>query len=544
MNALRRFSISQRLWLILCAAVLIMLSLSALLLKNTYDNLFEAKAIKTRHVVEAASGVLTYFHNLERTGELDRESAQTQALAALKTLRYEQVEYFWLNDLEPRMLMHPTNPKLDGQSLAQMQDPNGKFLFNDMVAIARQHGAGQVDYFWPKPGATEPVPKVSYVQLFQPWGWILGSGVYVDDVRSDFQAQLVDAGIIVLITTALISLLVWLIARSIMAPLTQAVHAMANIASGEADLTRQLDEQGRDELTTLGQHFNQFTHKLRGVIGDSLTAAGQLDGASQALSSNAQHAHDISDQQAQQMDVVATAINEVAYAVQDVAKHAEQAAGEVRQAEQQAEHGQTQIEQSLAHMTHLAQTIERAVGVIQNLAHESTQIGSVLEVIRAIAEQTNLLALNAAIEAARAGEQGRGFAVVADEVRMLAQRTQQSTAEIQRMIEGLQTHSTSAVHAIETSSQASQKTAELATQAGASIALITQALRNLSGVNTSIASATLQQSHVVEEISQNVTRTAELARSTTEAADQSNAASQSVGRLASQLNQQLGQFRI
>ena len=299
-----------------------------------------------------------------------------------------------------------------------------------------------------------------------------------------------------------------------------------------------------DELTALGSHFNAFTGKLRSVVGQSLQAAGELDQASQSLGEIAGQAQQHSQQQSQQMELVATAINEVSYAVQDVAKNAEHAANEVREAEQQALQGQQNIDSSLRQIDQLSATIDQAVEVMQTLAQESTQIGSVLEVIRSIAEQTNLLALNAAIEAARAGEQGRGFAVVADEVRMLAQRTQQSTSEIQGMIERLQGNSEAAVKVINASSQASQLTVEQARQAGESLSQIAASLRNLTGLNASIASATLQQSHVVDDINQNVTQAATLAHENALAADQSSEASRHLGQLAGQLNRLLGQFRV
>ncbi|WP_371258940.1 methyl-accepting chemotaxis protein [Pseudomonas sp. URMO17WK12:I12] len=244
------------------------------------------------------------------------------------------------------------------------------------------------------------------------------------------------------------------------------------------------------------------------------------------------------------MEQVATAINEVSYAVQDVAKNAEHAASEVRQAEEQALQGQQSIEASLFQIDQLSETIEQAVVVIQGVNQESSQIGRVLEVIRAIAEQTNLLALNAAIEAARAGEQGRGFAVVADEVRMLSQRTQTSTAEIQTMIERLQGNSQAAVSVINASSAASQKTVGQARHAGKNLRQITESLRNISGLNASIASATLQQSHVVDEINKNVTQAAGLAHDGALLADRSSADSRHLGTLAADLNRLLGRFCV
>jgi methyl-accepting chemotaxis protein len=542
MLGLRNFSISRRLWLILLTSILMLLILAGLMLKQNHDDLYAAKALKTRHVVETVSGILRHFQALEGQG-LERGQAQQQASAVIRNLRYGHDDYFWIEDLDTRMVMHP-NAKLEGKRMAGTRDPDGKALFDEMVAVANRDGSGLVHYRWPKPGSDAPVEKVSYVELFKPWGWIVGSGIYVDDVQVEFRRQLIQAFVIVLTIALLLSALILLIARSIALPLAQVVNAMENIASGEADLTHNLDSRWRDELTALSSHFNAFTHKLRAVIGQSMQTAGNLDQASQSLGEIASNSQRHSQQQSQQMELVAAAIHEVSYAVQDVAKNAEHAANEVRQADEQARQGQHNIDSSLRQIDQLSETIGQAVEVIQSLAQESTQIGSVLEVIRAIAEQTNLLALNAAIEAARAGEQGRGFAVVADEVRLLAQRTQQSTAQIQGMIERLQGNSEAAVDVINASSQAARQTVVQARETGESLHLVITALRNLTELNASIASATLEQSHVVEDINQNVTHAASLAHENALAADQSNEASQNLGQLAGQLNRLLGQFRL
>ncbi|GAB7531801.1 methyl-accepting chemotaxis protein [Pseudomonas sp. 3A(2025)] len=542
--SMRHLSISRRLWLILVVCVLMLFILAAALLKQIHDDLYLAKAQKTMHVVQTASGLLNHYHGLETAGTLTREAAQQQALAAIRGLRYDQNDYFWINDLRPVMIMHPMNAKLEGQDLSGIKDPDGFALFNEMVAVAKRQGSGIIDYRWPKPGASEPVRKTSYVQLFAPWGWIIGSGVYVDDVAAEFQGQVIKAALVCLAISVLMALLVIVIVRSIVVPLRAAVQAMANVASGESDLTRTLETQGSDEITLLSQHFNTFIAQLRHVISQLQQSAVALGDASRDMGSSAEQAQARSQQQSQQMELVATAVNEVTYGVQDVARNAEHAASEMRSAESEAQQGLVNIDGSLRQIQQLSATIDQAVEVMRTLSAESTQIGGVLEVISSIAEQTNLLALNAAIEAARAGEQGRGFAVVADEVRLLAQRTQKSTAQIQGMIERLQHHSNAAVKVIGESSRASDLTLEQANLAGQSLTSISQALRNLNGLNASIASATLQQSHVVDDINQNVTQTAQLSQGTALAAEQSSSASLNLARLSEQLNGWLKPFRV
>lgn len=544
MSPLLRISISKRLWLILLLVVAIFVGFAIFIAKQTYAGLVDGKEIKTQHLVENTIGILEYYHEQEQQGVLTKAQAQEQALAVIKKIRYGRDDYFWVNDLQPVMLMHPMNPALDGQDLSGYKDPDNRQIFNEFVRIATNDGAGFYNYRWPMPGARDPVGKISYVQQFKPWGWVLGTGVYIDDIQAEFRTQTIKSTIIRVVIIAIMVLLIVGIIRSITTPLRQVADALKNIASGDGDLTQTLSYRGNDEVGELSSSFNTFTEKLRSVIVELQHTAKTLQQSSTELDKAAHDSLDSSERQLQETEVIATSMNEVTYSVQEVAKNAEQAASEVSSASQQAMAGQQSIYNSLQQTDQLSATIGEAVQVMEALAAESTQIGGVLEVINSIAEQTNLLALNAAIEAARAGEQGRGFAVVADEVRLLAQRTQQSTGEVQHMIDSLQKNSQAAVRVIQESSEASAKTVEQANIASASLEQITHALAALSDLNASIASSTLQQSHVSEEINQNINRVAGLATSSTAAAQQASTSSEHLEQLARSLGNLLAQFKV
>lgn len=544
MPFMRSISIANRLWLILGISICTYVSFGALSLKQNHDDLVFAKEIKIQHLVEGSLGILEYFYSLEQLGEMTKEEAQERALETINAIRYGRNDYFWVNDLQPVMLMHPMNPSLDGKNLANYSDPDGKHIFIEFARIAREQGAGFYNYRWPMPGAAQPVDKISYVQLFEPWNWVIGTGVYIDDIQAEFKEIAIKTSSILFGVAVFMAILIIGIIRSITIPLGNVVTAMRNIASGEGDLTQNLSCTSTDEISELSTNFNAFTSKLRAMVRQLLDSANTLQVSATQLEQAASETLCISQRQTQETEQLATSMNEVTYAVQEVAQNAEQAANEVNEASKQAETGHQSIQNNLQHNDLLSSTINHAVSVINSLATETTQIESVLEVINTIAEQTNLLALNAAIEAARAGEQGRGFAVVADEVRLLAQRTQKSTEEVQQMIESLQKNSKDAVSVIEQSNKAAELAVEQASAASNNLAQISSALTTLNDLNASIASSTLQQSHVAEEINQNISRFAGLSQENTAAATQSSQASEHLKQLAIDLNKLLSQFKV
>jgi methyl-accepting chemotaxis protein len=292
--------------------------------------------------------------------------------------------------------------------------------------------------------------------------------------------------------------------KMVMGSLHRVIGAIEGLASGEGDLTQRVNVDSRDELGHLAGSLNRFLDKLHELIGRVATTSAQVREASDRLLELNEQSRTMVTKQHMSTDMVATAVNQMTATVQEVARSATNAAEAASRADTDAGEGGSRVNSSTHAIRELARDVEQTTDVIHTLKKEAEGVGSVLDVIRGIAEQTNLLALNAAIEAARAGEQGRGFAVVADEVRTLASRTQQSTTEIQDMIERLQSGAQDAVSSMDAGRDKFQKSVELAESAGQSLNEITQAVAAISDMNAQIASAAEEQSTVTEDINRNV----------------------------------------
>lgn len=537
------WKIDRRIWLIVLIALVGLGGTAGFGLINERDKLLDYRKTAVRHVVETAHGVVAHYHQLAQSGALATDAAQDAALNTLKSLRYDGQEYFFVTDLHPRTLMHPIRPELDGKDMSDTADPNGKKLFVAFADTVRKDGAGFVDYLWPKVGSEKPVPKISYVTGFAPWGWIVGSGVYIDDLDQAFMDSLAGNLKILVPVVVLLIVLSWLLVKSVQQRLRSAYEAMANIAEGEGDLTLRLDESGGDEIAAVAREFNKFCSRVQDLVRQMTDTTTQLHGSVENMANVVQGTHQGIKHQQQETDQVATAVHEMSATVQEVARNAASAAESAHQANQQAQNGQQVVTGNMDAIRTLAGGVSQAAEVINQLQAESEGVGTILDVIRGIADQTNLLALNAAIEAARAGEQGRGFAVVADEVRTLAQRTQESTAEIQELIGRLQEKAGSAVSAMEQGRHQAEKSVERAGEVGQALSEIAGSIGVISDLNTQIASAAEEQAAVTEEINRNLANITTIANSSASGAAQTESTTHSVYQQIARLQNLVKQFK-
>jgi len=549
-------TVGRKIYALIGLSFIGLLGIAILDSRELASSLKQQKQIELKHLAELALGIVKEEHAASQKGDVAVADAQKRAMTRVAALRYGNNDYFWINDMQPRMVMHPMKPELNGSDLSANKDPNGKALFVDFVNVVRKDGAGFVPYEWPKPGFERPQPKLSYVVGFAPWNWVIGTGVYIDDLDAQTwastQRSLIAAGLVLLLALA-VSMFV---ARGITRPLQRMTGAMKDLAGGKLDVEvpgigrrdevgemadavevfknnasarRELEaEQKETEGRAVARRkadMDRLANEFEGAVGQIVetvsSASSELEASAGTLTSTAERAQELTT-------MVAAASEEASTNVQSVASATEEMASSVNEISRQVQESARMAGEAVDQ----ARNTNDRVG---ELSKAAARIGDVVELINTIAGQTNLLALNATIEAARAGESGRGFAVVASEVKALAEQTAKATGEIGQQITGIQAATQESVNAIKEISGTIEKLSEISSAIAAAV--------EEQGAATQEISRNVQQaSHGTQQVSSHITDVQRGASETGSASSLVLSAAQSLSGESNRLKLEVGKF--
>ncbi|PRD66620.1 methyl-accepting chemotaxis protein [Malikia granosa] len=517
MFSIKNSSLSARLTLLIVSALLGMAALAANLLFTERQLILDERSGSVRQSVETAAGIVTYFETLEREGSLSREQAQQQTKAAIKGLRYGQGDYFWIQDMQGQMLMHPIQPKLDGQNMSGNRDPDGKLFFQEMVDVAKREGAGFVSYQWPKPGSDSPQPKISYVKSLPGWGWIIGSGVYVDNINATLvkRATSLIAGVLVLMAAVLA--LGLLIARTILRQLggepNYAAEVTRRIAAGDLSTRIAIKYPGQENLLTA---LETMRTQLATVVSQVRQRSESVASASTQIAQGNLDLSSRTENQASALEQTSASMEELGSTVRQNSDNARQANQLAQSASEIAVRG--------------GEVVAQVVDTMKGINDSSRRIADIIGVIDGIAFQTNILALNASVEAARAGEQGRGFAVVAAEVRSLAVRSAEAAKEIKGLI-------TTSVDRVEQGSLQVD-------QAGATMNEVVAGIKRVTDIMGEISAASAEQSSGVGQVGEAVMQMDQATQQNAALVEEMAAAATSLKDQAQELVQTVAAFKL
>ncbi|MBB6506847.1 methyl-accepting chemotaxis protein [Rhizobium soli] len=592
---MQRIAISWRLYSLVVLSLVILGGAMVFSLFQSYRSSEQERKAGLAQMNDNAVAILKKYQGLEAAGTMSRDEAQAAAKAIISAMRYGGGSgYFWINDMHPTMVMHPIKPELNGSDLTQNKDPNGKFLFVEFTNVVKAGGQGFVDYYWPKPGAAEPVEKYSHVIGFSPWGWIVGTGVYTDDLKAMFRqdamkfAAMFAGGAVLLLAGA------WFVVRSVTRPIRQVKGVLTAIAAGETGMAvpctaypNEVGEMARavevlrnsveesaalrareaDQQRAMATERFESERSSGAAAERQARAIGELGWALEALAAGnlsvslgdigADYAKLRRDFNAavEALHNAIAAISETGHVVRDsasdisgatgnLAKRTEQQAAALEEtaaaldeitatvgtAAERAREARVMVAETKASAGRSGEIVRSAVDAMGRIEASSSRISQIIGVIDEIAFQTNLLALNAGVEAARAGEAGRGFAVVAQEVRELAQRSANAAKEIKTLI-------STSVHEVETG-------VALVRSTGDALVEIAVLVEKVNAHVETIATTAHEQSGGLREINASVNHMDQMTQQNAAMVEETTAASQTLAEQSHHLQHLLSTFRL
>jgi methyl-accepting chemotaxis protein len=510
----RNLNFAAKALIISLAFMVPMVGLLGWFLTSQADEAMQARMDATRQHVEVALGAVEAAQAKEASGALTHEQAQALAKSTLEKMRYNGSDYFFIFDQHPTMLMHPIKPELVGTEVGELKDANGVRMWRDMAEVVRKDGKGFVAYLWPKPGSQEPVDKISYAQGFQPWGWVVGSGVYTDDLRRAIRSRLALAAGVFAAALVMACYLFLSFYRVMDGGLKETRRHLRAMTGG--DLTTTPSPWGHDEAAQLMLELRSMQESLRHIVTRVRSSSESIVHASAEISSASMDLSSRTEQAAANLEQSASSMEEIASTVRHTSDSVREAATVAQKNSQSAQRG--------------GEVIALVVGTMQEINNASKQIGDIIGTIDGIAFQTNILALNAAVEAARAGEQGRGFAVVASEVRSLAQRSAQAAKEIKTLITG----------SVEKVAGGMQ----VVTQAGVTMGELVENAQRINGLLSEISTAAAEQSNGVSQVGTAVNELDRMTQQNSALVEQTAAAAAALKDQATALAQEVDQFKL
>jgi methyl-accepting chemotaxis protein len=523
--------------------MIVLVSFSVVAMKR---DLTEGRKIQIRSVTEALYNTVADFQAQESAGKLPREQAQKAALEAVRTARYGgqdgKTEYFYVYTMAGINLYHIKAEMIGIDQLEKVKDATGRYTVKDMLAALQGKRSAFVDTAFPRPGSQVPVDKLQFVMSFEPWGWMIGTGVYMDDIGSEFYQRLTFdlgvAAVILLFVTALGFAITRGVLRQVGGEPAQAIELMSRAADG--DLTVEVRSAAKGSmLASLGDMVAAI-RKMVSEIGESST---RLTHGAERISTASREVAIASQKQSDATSSMAAAIEEMTVSINHISDSAKETQDNSLTSVGLSEDGYARVEAATHEIKDIASRVSDASGRIRKLEERANQISSIAGVIKAIAGQTNLLALNAAIEAARAGEQGRGFAVVADEVRKLAERTSSATIEIEQMISGIQSDTVEVVGVMDAALPQVAAGVKAAEGAADSLRQIKDGAQMTLSRIREVADSTKEQSIASNSIAQKVEEIATMVEETTAAMQSTAETAEDLEKISSELTMLVSRFR-